>query len=261
MPVEPPKRTPTMRANRQHPTVRTSVRSASRRLPPALSAALLCLAAAAPIGAQSAPRIFSGSLVPDFTYLRSVAALHLLLPVSGVRPTQLRDTYREARSGGRVHDAIDIHAPRGTEVYAVTDGTILRLHQGSLGGNAIYQLAPDGRTRFYYAHLERYAPGLHDGQEVKRGDVIGYVGDTGNAAPGDTHLHFSIAILENVHRWWEGRNVDPYLILHADLASADTGGGPAGRRQGSTPAESMSRLGGHFAPRRHMLFSDTTEAW
>jgi murein DD-endopeptidase MepM/ murein hydrolase activator NlpD len=208
-----------MRAYRPNHAFRTLVRFASRGLRP-FAALSIALAAAAPAGAQSrsAIRIFSGSLVPDFTYLRSVAAMHLLLPVSGVQAHQLRDTYREARSGGRVHDAIDIHAPRGTPVLAATDGTILRLHHGALGGNSIYQLAPDGRTRFYYAHLDAYAEGLHPGQQVQRGDVIGYVGDTGNAAPGDTHLHFSIAILSDVHRWWEGHNVDPYPILHGDYA-------------------------------------------
>ena len=213
-----------MRAYRpNHPTL-TLVRTLRRCLIP-IAALSLALVAATPSAAQERAglRIFSGSLVPDFTYLRSVAALHLLLPVSGVQAHQLRDTYREARSGGRVHDAIDIPAARGTPVLAATDGTIMRLHQGALGGNSIYQLAPDGRTRFYYAHLDSYAPGLHAGQEVKRGDVIGYVGDTGNAAPGDTHLHFSIAILNDLHRWWEGRNVDPYPILHGDLASAGAG--------------------------------------
>jgi murein DD-endopeptidase MepM/ murein hydrolase activator NlpD len=211
-----------MRAHKPFIAVRTPARLSTRRLHP-FTALIAIALAALPAGAQSRPgiRIFSGSLVPDFTYLRSVAAMHLLLPVSGVQTRQLRDTYREARSGGREHDAIDISAPRGTPVIAATDGTILRLHQGSLGGNSIYQLAPDGRTRFYYAHLDRYAEGLHPGQEVKRGDVIGYVGDTGNAAPGDTHLHFSIAILQDVHRWWEGHNLNPYPILHGDYASPD----------------------------------------
>jgi murein DD-endopeptidase MepM/ murein hydrolase activator NlpD len=189
-----------------------------------IGAAALAALAAGPAAAQGTPRIFSGSLVPDFTYLRSVASLRPLLPVQGVQARQLHDTFREARPGGRVHDAIDIPAPRGTPVLAVTDGRILRLHQGSLGGNAIYQLAPDGRTRFYYAHLDAYAQGLEVGRVVHRGEVIGYVGDTGNAQPGDTHLHFSIAILDDVHRWWEGRNVDPYPILHGDVADAEAGG-------------------------------------
>jgi murein DD-endopeptidase MepM/ murein hydrolase activator NlpD len=214
-----------MRAYPSHSAVRPShptFRRSFRRLIPA--AALLALGAVPAAAQDGAPRIFSGSLVPDFSYLRAVANMQPLLPVQGARVDRLRDTFREARSGGRVHDAIDIPAPRGTPVVAVTDGRILRLHQGSLGGNSIYQLAPDGRTRFYYAHLDGYAQGLQVGQVVHRGEVIGYVGDTGNARPGDTHLHFSIAILNDVHRWWEGRNLDPYPILHGDIAESGGAG-------------------------------------
>jgi murein DD-endopeptidase MepM/ murein hydrolase activator NlpD len=137
----------------------------------------------------------------------------LLVPVDGIRREQLHDTYNQSRSEGRTHHAIDIHAPRGTPVLAVMDGTVLKLHQGSRGGIAVYLLDDDGRTRYYYAHLEGYAQGLHEGQRVQRGEVIGYVGDTGNAQPGDYHLHFSIAILDNPRRWWEGTNLNPYDVL------------------------------------------------
>jgi murein DD-endopeptidase MepM/ murein hydrolase activator NlpD len=137
----------------------------------------------------------------------------LLVPVQGVAPGRLRDSYRHARSGGRVHDAIDIHAPRGTPVVAVTDGEVLKLHRGARGGTALYLLDDDGRTRYYYAHLDGYAEGIREGARVKRGDVIGYVGDTGNAAPGDYHLHFAIAILSTRSRWWEGRNLNPFDVL------------------------------------------------
>jgi len=138
---------------------------------------------------------------------------NLLLPVEGIRASQLHDTYNDARSGGRVHDAIDIHAPRGTPVLAVADGAILKLHQGARGGNSIYEIDGDGRTRYYYAHLDHYAPGMAEGVRVTRGQVIGYVGDTGNAQPGDYHLHFAIAILTNLSRWWGGDNVNPYEVL------------------------------------------------
>ena len=137
----------------------------------------------------------------------------LLVPVEGIRREQLRDTYNAARSQGRTHHAIDIHAPRGTPVVAVEDGTVLKLHRGARGGIAVYLLDDDGRTRYYYAHLDGYAQGLHEGQRVERGEVIGYVGDTGNAQPGDYHLHFSIAILDDADRWWEGRNLNPYDLL------------------------------------------------
>ncbi|CAA9368941.1 MAG: hypothetical protein AVDCRST_MAG68-5268 [uncultured Gemmatimonadetes bacterium] len=140
-------------------------------------------------------------------------ARNLLIPVEGVGPRQLRDTYSASRSGGRVHDAIDIHAPRNTPVLAVADGTIRKLHSGARGGLSLYQMDDDGRTRYYYAHLDHYADGITEGRRVRRGEVIGFVGDTGNAQPGDYHLHFSIAILHNPSRWWEGTNVNPFEVL------------------------------------------------
>jgi peptidoglycan LD-endopeptidase LytH len=141
----------------------------------------------------------------------------LLVPVEGIRPEQLRNTYDAARSGGRRHDAIDIHAPRGTPVVATADGTILKLHSGARGGLSIYQLDNDGRTRYYYAHLDRYAAGIHEGVPVRQGDVIGYVGDTGNAQKGDYHLHFSVARLVTRSRWWDGVNLNPYTLLRNAL--------------------------------------------
>jgi murein DD-endopeptidase MepM/ murein hydrolase activator NlpD len=141
------------------------------------------------------------------------ASAGLLVPVDGISRGQLRDTYNQSRSEGRTHHAIDIHAPRGTPVVAVTDGTIVKLHQGARGGIAVYLLDEDGQTRYYYAHLDGYAEGLREGQRVERGEVIGFVGDTGNAQPGDYHLHFSIAILDDAGRWWEGRNLNPYDLL------------------------------------------------
>jgi murein DD-endopeptidase MepM/ murein hydrolase activator NlpD len=148
------------------------------------------------------------------------------VPVEGISARQLHDTYNDARSGGRVHDAIDIHAPRGTPVLATADGVILKLHQGARGGNSLYQLDDDGRTRYYYAHLDRYAVGINQGVRVAKGQVIGYVGDTGNAQPGDYHLHFAIATLHSVSRWWGGDNVNPYDVFHGGqfvrvLRSAD----------------------------------------
>jgi murein DD-endopeptidase MepM/ murein hydrolase activator NlpD len=105
----------------------------------------------------------------------------LAMPVRGVRPEQLRDTYTDPRSGGRVHNAIDIMAPRGTPVLAAEDGTILKLRTGGIGGVTVYQLGADGRTLYYYAHLQRYAAGMREGLPVWKGQVIAYVGDTGNA--------------------------------------------------------------------------------
>lgn len=140
-------------------------------------------------------------------------AAALRVPVRGVAPDELRDSYHEGRSEGREHRAIDIHAPRGTPVLAVADGKILKLHSGDRGGLSVYQLDMDGQTRYYYAHLDEYAEGVGEGLPVRKGDVIGYVGDTGNAAPGDYHLHFSVAILSDPARWWEGENLNPYTLL------------------------------------------------
>jgi peptidoglycan LD-endopeptidase LytH len=142
-----------------------------------------------------------------------VGTLKLIIPVVGVRPEQLQDTFTAARSEGRAHDAIDIMAPAGTPVVAASDGEIVRLFQSERGGTTIYQLSPDKKLVFYYAHLQRYADGLAAGKFVRQGEVIGYVGDTGNAGAGNYHLHFSIAVLADPKRYWEGTNINPYPLL------------------------------------------------
>jgi murein DD-endopeptidase MepM/ murein hydrolase activator NlpD len=126
----------------------------------------------------------------------------------------LIDTFSDARSDGRTHDAIDIPAPVGTNVLAAADGEIIKLFQSEPGGTTIYQLSVDRKLVFYYAHLQRYADGLVEGQYVHKGDLIAHVGDTGNAGPGNYHLHFSIAIVSNPRRYWEGSNINPFPLLH-----------------------------------------------
>lgn len=143
-----------------------------------------------------------------------VGTLKLIIPVAGIRPDQLLDTFADARSEGRVHDAIDIPAPAGTAVIAAVDGEIIRLFQSERGGTTIYQLSTDKKVVFYYAHLQRYADGLTAGHFAKQGEVIGYVGDTGNAGAGNFHLHFSISIITDPKRHWEGTNINPYSLLH-----------------------------------------------
>ena len=135
------------------------------------------------------------------------------MPVAGVQPNQLRDTFADSRSEGRVHDAIDIPAAPGTPVVAAADGQIIRLFQSERGGTTIYQLSTDKKLFFYYAHLQRYADGLAEGKFARQGEVIGYVGDTGNAGPGNYHLHFSIAVVSDPKRYWEGTNINPYPLL------------------------------------------------
>jgi murein DD-endopeptidase MepM/ murein hydrolase activator NlpD len=138
----------------------------------------------------------------------------LMVPVMGVKPNQLRDTFSDARSEGRVHDAIDIEAPRGTPVVAAADGTIVKLFQSERGGTTIYQLSGDSKYIYYYAHLERYADGLAAGHFARQGETIAYVGDTGNAGAGNYHLHFSVALVADPKRYWEGTNINPYPLLH-----------------------------------------------
>jgi murein DD-endopeptidase MepM/ murein hydrolase activator NlpD len=136
----------------------------------------------------------------------------LAVPVEGVSKDQLTRTFSDDR-GSRLHEAIDILAPRNTPVKAVEDGKIARLFYSQAGGNTIYQFDPTERFCYYYAHLERYAEGLAEGQEVRKGQVIGYVGVSGNAPKDTPHLHFAIFRLTDAKRWWEGTPIDPYDVL------------------------------------------------
>jgi peptidoglycan LD-endopeptidase LytH len=145
--------------------------------------------------------------------------LSLVIPVVGVRHDQLHDTFNESRSEGRVHEAIDIIAPQGSRVVAATDGTIARLFTSEKGGLTIYQLSADQQWVFYYAHLDRYAEGLTEKQAVRQGEIIGYVGDTGNAQPGNYHLHFAVWQITDPKDFWKGTNMNPYdMLRHAPMS-------------------------------------------
>ena len=146
------------------------------------------------------------------------AAGALLLPVQGINADQLQDTFTDARSEGRVHDAIDILAPNGTPVLAVADGTVEKLFDSVRGGLTVYQFEPSGRYCYYYAHLDRYADGLAEKKTIKRGEVIGYVGSTGNASPEAPHLHFEIHVLGPEKQWWKGESINPYPVLTGQQA-------------------------------------------
>lgn len=137
----------------------------------------------------------------------------LLIPVEGITADRLTPSFSDARGNSRRHEAIDILAPRNTPVKAVDDGRIARLFQSKAGGITIYQFDPSERYCYYYAHLERYAAGLREGQEVKKGQVIGYVGVSGNAPKDTPHLHFAVFRLSEAKRWWEGTPLDPFEIL------------------------------------------------
>ena len=135
------------------------------------------------------------------------------IPVEGVKPEQLVRSFEDRRSGTRSHEAIDILAPRNTPVKAIDDGTVARLFESKAGGTTIYQFDPTEQFCYYYAHLERYAGGLHEGDKVKKGQVIGYVGTSGNAPKETPHLHFAVFKLTAAKHWWEGTPIDPYDIL------------------------------------------------
>ena len=137
----------------------------------------------------------------------------LIIPVAGIRPEQLTDTFTDSRSKGRSHDAIDIMAPGGTPVIAAADGEIVKFHDSEAGGITTYQISTDKKYFYYYAHLQARAPGIAEKQFVKQGTLIGYVGDTGNAGAGNTHLHFAINTVADPAKWWEGDNINPYPIL------------------------------------------------
>ncbi len=140
-------------------------------------------------------------------------AQKLIVPVAGVLPEQLQDTFTQARSEGRVHNAIDIMAARGTPVLAAADGTIVKFFNSERGGITLYQLGTDGHTVYYYGHLERYADGLTEGYSARQGETLGYVGDTGNAGPGNYHLHFEISVVPDPKHYFNGTPVNPYPLL------------------------------------------------
>ena len=141
------------------------------------------------------------------------------IPVLGVEPDDLLDTYTQARGSGRAHDAIDIMAPAGTPVVAAAPGTVEKLYfsQGG-GGISAYVRSRDGRWTYYYAHLRDYAPGLREGQLLKRGDRIGDVGSTGNANPDGPHLHFAIHRMDAGQKWYQGTAINPYPLLAGNEA-------------------------------------------
>jgi len=166
-----------------------------------------------PAVVESVPSVVQPA--PQVTQTAPIAQIQpLIIPVAGVRPDQLTDTFTASRAEGRTHDAIDIMAPADTPVLAAADGQIQKLFQSERGGTTIYQLSADQKMIFYYAHLARYADGLSEGKQVRQGEVIAYVGDTGNAGAGNYHLHFSIAIVSDPKRYWEGTNINPYPLLH-----------------------------------------------
>ncbi|MEO5509996.1 MAG: M23 family metallopeptidase [Longimicrobiales bacterium] len=194
---------------------RDGVRRDSKRKDSVVAAPAAVLPAALPGLETGPPSLPSAVLTPRPT--RSSFAEPLIIPVQGVRASQLRDTYSDARGSGRRHDAIDIMAPRGTLVIAAAPGVIVKQDNGERGGIAMYVLAPDQKTIYYYAHLDRYAEGMSKGRALQAGEVLGYVGNTGNAGPGNYHLHFEITTTSDPKRYWGGAPQNPYPLLQSGI--------------------------------------------
>ena len=136
-----------------------------------------------------------------------------LIPVQGYAAGKLADSWGDARSEGRGHKGIDLMAAEGTPVVAVVPGRIEKLFESRLGGTTLYLRSADERWTYYYAHLAGYASGVREGLPVRAGQVLGYVGDTGDAGSGNHHLHFSVSRMRPGQRWWQGEDVNPYPLL------------------------------------------------
>jgi murein DD-endopeptidase MepM/ murein hydrolase activator NlpD len=164
--------------------------------------------------AESGPPVADEPMAPpavgvsDLDYL---AQRRIVVPVAGVALRNVRDTFAEMR-GSRVHEAVDILAPLGTPVHAVDDGVVRKLFDSRQGGLTIYQYDPGERYSYYYAHLDRYADGVVEGRVLRKGDLVGYVGTTGNAPKDAPHLHFAVFRLEPSKEWWKGTAVNPYPV-------------------------------------------------
>ena len=169
--------------------------------PPLLTTATAATTAPASPGSA----IASALSVPDAAPLR--------LPVEGAHIPDLKDNFAETRGGKRQHEAIDILAPRGTPVVAAVDGTVAKLFTSQQGGLTVYEFDRSGTYCYYYAHLDRYAPGLAEGMALRRGERIGNVGTSGNAPKNTPHLHFAVFRLGPEKKWWQGEVVNPYPLL------------------------------------------------
>ena len=152
-----------------------------------------------------------GVSAPDVSDLEALVRRSLAFPVAGIDRSRLVDNFAERR-GDRVHEALDIPAPRGTPVLAVDDGPVQKLFVSRAGGNTVYQFDPSGTYCYYYAHLDAYAPGLAEGHVLRKGERLGSVGTSGNSPPDAPHLHFTIFKLGPDQRWWEGTPVNPFPL-------------------------------------------------
>ncbi len=177
---------------------------ASSNLPPSSASAPGPVKSAAPAVAST-----TGAAI-ELAQVAPASITGLTVPVTGVPASALVDTFTQARSEGRVHDAIDIMAARGTPVVAVNDGKVVKLFTSKRGGLTMYQFDSREQVIYYYAHLDGYTPGLAEGQTLHRGDPVGTVGSTGNASAEGPHLHFEIEIMGPEKQWWHATSINPY---------------------------------------------------
>ena len=166
-----------------------------------------------PAEAPAAPPLALAATARLATAVERVAPGALLVPVQGHARATLIDSWGDGRSGGRSHKGIDLMAAEGTPVVAVADGVVEKLFDSRLGGTTLYLRSRDGKWLYYYAHLRDYARDMREGMPVRAGRVLGYVGDTGDAGPGNHHLHFSASRMKAGERWYEGEDVNPYPLL------------------------------------------------
>ena len=164
---------------------------------------------AASLSPKSAPTLTEDQKRAAIATLRRKG---LALPVAHVDVDKMKGSFYEMR-GTEMHEAVDILQPRNTPVFAVEDGTLAKLFTSRFGGLTIYQYDPTKKFVYYYAHLQNYADNLQDGQALKKGQLIGFVGTSGNAPPNTPHLHFSIGVLGKEPKWWQAASVDPYEVF------------------------------------------------
>jgi len=147
----------------------------------------------------------------DFAVL---ASRNLGMPLANLKHADFQhDTFDEVRANGRPHEGTDIMAPRGTPVLAIGNGTVTKLFYSRFGGNTVYEFDPQQIYCYYYAHLDRYASVTREGMPIHKGDVLGYVGSTGDASPDAPHLHLAIFRLGPEKQWWVGTAINPYPLL------------------------------------------------
>lgn len=188
-----------------------------RRLVFGISLSLAALATADGAHATAQLKAVNPSGEPPITATQAAKAIielrakKLEIPIDGFDISKVKGSFYETHNGV-MHGAADMLAPRNTPIHAVENGKIAKLFNSKRGGLTIYQYDPSGKFVYYYAHLEKYAPNIHDGDSVKKGEVIGFVGTSGNAPPNTPHLHFSIGLGDGLKKWWVTSSVDPYEV-------------------------------------------------